>query len=116
MHKNESVVIRSRQVWKLVVGFAVLTVGFGVMVYGVQGGRTQGSFELAMTGVLLALAGVAWACLSIRCRACGMRWLWFAVKTQDRHAWLQWLLSQRVCPSCGNDPAKGADELGPTSS
>ena len=98
-----SIIVRSKQAWKLVVGFTLLAVGFAVMVLGVQGGEAPGKAELALVGMVIIGSGGVWACLSIRCRVCGMRWLWSAVRNEDHRQWLNWLMAQRVCPRCGDD-------------
>ncbi|HEY6881550.1 MAG TPA: hypothetical protein VI299_26170, partial [Polyangiales bacterium] len=89
---RDSVLVRSGQLWKFNVGFAVLMLSFGAMVYGIQGGDVSWRIELAMGAPLVGLLAGGLTCYAIRCHACGMRWLWAAVRYQDHSTWVTWLL------------------------
>ena len=101
-----SIVQTSHQSWKLFGGFIVLFGGFVAMAYGLAHLQDRDGFAITLAGIAVGLGGPISAALSIRCQACGARWLWLAVGTQEHSRWLNWLSTQTVCPRCGDDPAK----------
>jgi hypothetical protein len=107
---SSTLISKSGQAWKLVLGLCGSGLTFAVMVYGVRGGSAPGNVELAMGSAVLGLSVMAITCLSIRCRKCGMRWLWAAVRYQSHLQWFNWLVAQRTCPRCGDDPSVPADK------
>jgi hypothetical protein len=105
---GNSLIQKSRQSWKVVVGFAVVLLGFLVMAYGLGRLEKPAGVTFALGGMATDIVAFISMIVSIRCRACGMRWLWAAVKNQDQLQWSNWLLAQRVCPRCGDDPSLSA--------
>ena len=103
---NSSLIQKSRQSWKLIVGFAMVLLGFVVMAYGLSRLEEPGGVAFALGGMATDIVAFIMMSVSICCRACGMRWLWAAMKNQDQLQWLNWLLAQRVCPRCGDDPSR----------
>ena len=100
----ESVVPKSGQAWK-VVSWLVGILGAGaVLLWGFQSSTDVGSMVGVLGGALLGLVSLAAMCLSVRCNHCGARWVWMAISTQKVFQWWTWLMSQTVCPKCGNAP------------
>ena len=75
-----------------------LTMFAGVLT--LSGAQRIFSLGLVLAGIVMAIVGFTFACSSIRCPACGARWLWLAVKEQRTGSWLAWLMSQTQCPIC----------------
>jgi hypothetical protein len=103
---KDSLIVKSKQAWKLAVAFAGLALSFTAMVIGLRGGRAGGSMALVLGGALSAILVLALASFAVRCRACGMHWLWAAIRHQEHSGWVTWLLTLRACPQCGDDPAR----------
>jgi hypothetical protein len=99
---GDSVIQKSRQVWKIVAGWIGVFAGGIALVGGIQG---EGNPTIAIGGILLGLGSFVAMCLSIRCHRCGARWLWMAVSQQKHLHWWNWLVAQTVCSKCGDDPA-----------
>ena len=101
---GESLLKRTNQAWKLRAMHLGLAVSGCELIVGQWiAERLAGndSVLVALSGVVLGLGAIAFACLTIRCSACGSRWLWCAVTTQPSGNWLAWLHSQQSCPTCG---------------
>jgi hypothetical protein len=96
-----SVLTKTRQRWKLWGGFGGQAVGLGALWFGLRDG---GNTEFALIGLLFAVLTTIAPWVVIRCRSCGARWLWMAMRTQSPLGWLGWLNAQTVCPRCGDDP------------
>jgi hypothetical protein len=96
-----SVVTKTRQSWKFVVGEITTVIGAVALVLGLGHGRPV----VALGGLLVGLLSTITTWLSIRCPKCRAPWLWMAVSTQKHLQWLDWLYEQKVCPKCGHDPA-----------
>lgn len=47
-------------------------------------------------GILIGI----FACTSIRCPECRLKWVWHAVSKKDVNQWIPWLLSFEKCPRC----------------
>ena len=103
MFRN-SIVQESGQLWKLVAGLLSLSIGFLIMVYGLRNLRGPDGFTFTFVGMVIGICAFVAMCRAISCPACGMRWLWAAMKTQEQSQWLHWLRAQRVCPRCGHNP------------
>jgi hypothetical protein len=101
---NESLIQKSRQFWKLLVGLGFVFAGFFVMAYGLSDLESVMGVNLALIGMATGLMAFALMLISIHCPECGMRWLWAAVRNADHLQWFNWLVAQRVCPRCGHDP------------
>jgi hypothetical protein len=102
---TESLIHRSRQSWKVVLGFATFSVAFVFMIWGEQF-STKFGFQLEIGGMLACLTALALIAATVRCKECGMRWVWDAVRHQKHSHWVNWLILQRVCPRCGYDPSR----------
>lgn len=100
---RHSIVGKTGQSWKLGLGLTFLLIGFATMVTGLQRLQQPNGFETCLTGIAIGLSAFAGTCAAVRCRSCGMRWLWAAMKGQEQLQWLNWLAAQRTCPRCGAD-------------
>jgi hypothetical protein len=88
-----SVVRTTGQSWKFVAGLAGLLVGSFAPLWPATG--------LDWTsGTILAIAGYGFACLAIRCPACGKRWFWEAALRPELYAPLA---RESACPHCRRD-------------
>lgn len=111
---ERSIVVRSGQLWKLLVGFALTSAGpisVGVALkYSSE--IDAGTFgPLVLGGLGASIIGMCFLALSIRCPKCGARWFWQAVSKQDSGKWLLWLMGRDRCPDCEKSkPVPGSDE------
>jgi len=89
-----SVLARTDQVWKVLVAVCVVFVGGATLFYGVVSNTPNGAGSLWIVGgMLLTFAGLAYACLSVRCAKCGARWVWMAVSQQGSSEYGTWLVA-----------------------
>jgi hypothetical protein len=58
-----------------------------------------------ITGVAVALPAFAALCLAIRCRGCGYRLFWHAVRKRTYNNSIEWFLTANECPQCGKSNA-----------
>jgi hypothetical protein len=100
---DASVIKKTGQWWKAVVSFWVLMLGGAAMLWGLSNlssSTPSYTSALAISGMILAALGFAYACLSIRCPVCGARWVWMGASGKSSVEWLSWLLSRSECPRC----------------
>jgi hypothetical protein len=102
---DSSLLRSSGQTWKVAVCLAGVAMGIVMMGYGLAESRANEHSKLTLVGVALGFGALVLASWSVRCKACGMRWMWAALREQSCARWLNWLLAQCVCPRCGDDPA-----------
>ena len=55
-----------------------------------------------VVGTVITAIGLVIAFFTIRCPACGSRWMTRAAK-QHTSQWLRWLLALQKCPDCGSN-------------
>lgn len=109
---DDSIIKRTNQLWKFLVGFVILLASFGLMLHGFLSIESMeaGTFAvLFLTAIFFAFTSFVWQVLAIRCPSCGAHWFWISVKSQNQANWLIWLLKQRECPKC---QYVSQDELG----
>lgn len=96
---NASSVLRlTGQYWKLVLGVVVLLVGSLAPLWPASG--------LDWTsGTVLAVAGYAFTCVTVRCPSCKSRWFWQAALDAGIYAPL---FKGSACPACKRDFGPGA--------
>lgn len=102
---QSSVIGLTGQYWKLALGIGVLLVGSFAPLAAATGMSWT-------TGTVLAVAGYAFVCLTVRCPACGSRWFWQAALDAGLY---RPLFRSSVCPQCERDyasPAPGAGQAG----
>lgn len=91
------------QRWKLCL-FASLLMVCGIGLFAPNNvANAVGASPVAVTlgSVALGVAVLIGATLSVRCPACGLSLVWYALSKQAHHAWLSWLLDTKACPRCG---------------
>ena len=87
---NESVIGRTGQWWKVVLGIAALLFGSVAPLF-------EDSGISMTTGTLIAVAGYGLAAALIRCPGCGERWFWKALLDAGLY---KPLFTQTACPAC----------------
>lgn len=100
---QSNVIVRTGQLWKVVVADVLLVSSGAGMVYAQSqiGEMTADRFTQVMLGsTIVGLISFSFGCLAIRCPQCGLRWVWNAVRTQDVNRWLVFLMRLRACPGC----------------
>ena len=55
--------------------------------------------------VIFLCGGFVWV-WRIRCPKCGLRWFFYAIRTEPIGEWLPWLKSFSACPKCGLSSVK----------
>ena len=95
--KKDRRIKTSEQDWKLFACIIGVLIGGGVMLYGVRGDK---SVAFILSAIAMEIAVGIFACTSIRCPDCGLRWVWYAVSKTDMNQWLTWLVSFERCPGC----------------
>ena len=95
-----SIVARTGQAWKFWLGFIWQALGAIAMWGGLQWHPVP---WLVLGGLATTILATIFQWSAIRCRRCGARWLWMAVRTQKASMWFRWLRQQAKCPRCGYD-------------
>jgi len=99
---NQSKIKKTKQEWKLIGSFVSLLVCAAGMFYGINKMHGNGNFPVYIDLFSVA-AGIivgVFACTSIRCPDCHLKWVWFAISKKDANQWVPWLLSFEECPQC----------------
>jgi hypothetical protein len=94
------------QLWKGVAGILLMLIGLGLIYWLISDARPANAdtHGLLLTGGLtLAIIGVCYPMLAVRCPKCGDAWVWRAMRRLPHRQWLQWLLAQDSCPRCATD-------------
>jgi len=102
MMTNESIILKTKQGWKLLVSISGLLISGGGMFYSINKMQHGGNLPIVID-LLSVTAGILigiFTCLSIRCPDCGLKWVWYAVSNKDINQWIFWLLSFGECPRC----------------
>lgn len=97
---GSSVIARTGQMWKVVLGGGALLVGSFAPLVAATGLSWTG-------GTVLATVGYVFVCLAVRCPDCGSRWFWQAAMDARVYAPL---FRQAACPSCQRDYAERAPD------
>lgn len=107
---NKPKIQESKQAWKLYSSFVGIIIAGGVMIYGIKQitAGTETSVDLILFSLVAEIVIGVFACVSIRCPECKLKWVWHAVSHKDANQWVPWLLSFVECPQCASG-AKGKD-------
>jgi hypothetical protein len=90
---SNSVIRKTGQWWKLVVGTVVLLVGSIVPAFEASG--------MSWTvGTILAVLGYGFIIAFIRCPSCELRWFWKALLYAEMYGPL---FKKAACPDCAHD-------------
>ncbi|MDD2899336.1 MAG: hypothetical protein PHI31_11560 [Desulfuromonadaceae bacterium] len=109
---NNSKIRTTKQEWKLFSSFFGLLTCAGGMFYGINQMQVVGSLPVYIDLISIA-AGMCvgiFACTSIRCPECRLKWVWHAVTKKEVNQWVPWLLSFEVCPRCESKSEKNAGD------
>jgi len=90
---QESVVRKTEQWWKLLLG--VVALGFGSFAPLFDASRISWT-----TGTVIACLGYVFVLAFIRCPNCQLRWFWRALLYSEMYVPL---FTKSVCPSCSHD-------------
>ena len=104
--QNGSVIARSHQIWKVVLGVTLLVTGSGagfVVTYMVASHLPNVNhwYGLQVLGMVVGAAGFIYLCIGTRCPTCGAKWIWMGVTGKLNPASLDTLLTLECCPRCG---------------
>ena len=99
---NKSKIRESKQEWKLYASFFGFIIAGGVMFYGIKQttAGTEATVDLILYSLVAEIIIGVFACVSIRCPECKLKWVWHAVSKKDANQWVPWLLSFEECPQC----------------
>ena len=101
---DNSIITKTKQMWKLKLTFLLAIVGGLALFYGIyminKDGKPDVVVPFMLGGIVLALGSLVFGSLSVRCPKCKTRWLWEAISKKSSNNWLAWLMAQPVCPSC----------------
>ena len=92
----------TKQEWKLYSSFFGFLICAGGMFYGINQMQEGGNlpFFIDLFSVTAGILVGFFACTSIRCPECNLKWVWHAVSKKDVNQWIPWLLSFESCPRC----------------
>lgn len=101
---NKSKIRESKQEWKLYSSFIGFILAAGMMLYGIKQTTTgtEASVDLTLYSLVAEIIVGIFACISIRCPECKLKWVWHAVSKKDANQWVPWLLSFEECPQCAS--------------
>jgi hypothetical protein len=60
-----------------------------------------GAVSTKLLGLVVFVISLYWLASNLKCRACGLKLLWYAFGHAKNASWLDWLLHQTECPKCG---------------
>jgi len=67
-------------------------------------------FFIDIAATFLSVMALIGASLSIRCRHCGLKLVWYALSKKNIGGWLDWLLHVEECPQCEKNQAQCDEE------
>lgn len=104
---SNSYIGSSGQLWKLWIALGMLLIGFlalsGAFLPSVRNHETM-PVVLIFGGLGLAVASFLWACFGVRCKKCLVPLVWKAMKEQSHSNWLNYVLTNKDCPYCRDQP------------
>lgn len=107
--RSRSVIARSNQNWKLILGVTLLIGGAftdAIVSFVVLLRRSVVNnnwlYDLQAASTALAAAAFVYLCVGIRCPQCGSKWIWMGVTGKLNPKSLDTLLTLERCPTCGH--------------
>lgn len=94
--REQSLIRRTGQSWKVVTGFVGMIVGGSIMLAAILADHLVGT----LAGIAAVAGAIVGSCLCVRCPLCRDAWVWRAMRTQDASSWVPWLLTLTNCPRC----------------
>jgi hypothetical protein len=109
---EDTLLVRSRQRWKTWMWPAVTWLGLSIVFIAVRQPDPSADgpgwlLLLLLLGLTVAVGGLVWAFLSIRCPSCGARLLWQAARERGPLDCFFWILRVERCPACGSTGGSG---------
>jgi hypothetical protein len=104
MKRKDSILYGTGQAWKFWVmpTSMILCAVLVLATYRFAASLPAGYYPLLMlAGIIVAVGGFTFACVTIECPACKARWFWSAVSKKHPVGWYDWLFAQSACPMCG---------------
>lgn len=102
---ESSYVSKSRQMWKLYLGFALIFLGGASLIFGLSR-LANGGIIAVLSAIALDVLAAVWLIFAVRCPGCGTK-LFLRAVAQERHdQWLFSLLAATQCPQCHADAAE----------
>ena len=98
---EHSILVTTGQLWKIQSAICAVLVGGATLAYGIASDTREGTgLVWIVAGLLLALGGLAFACIGVACPKCGARWVWMAVSQRTVGGYGTWLVALSRCPKC----------------
>ncbi len=105
---DNSVIRRTGQWWKVLLGFWGVGLSGALMIAGIVLGLEFGhesSWFMIMTivGTFLGLGFFVFLCASVKCPDCGVKWYWAAASKKHAKGWDRHVLLLSTCPACNGE-------------
>ena len=100
---DNSIVKKTRQMWKLNLSFILLLLGSASVFWGIRTAETKTNYLtviLIIGGLIISLSSLIFVIVSVRCPNCKAPWFWQGISGQSPSNWLIWLLARTECPKC----------------
>lgn len=105
-HKSDSLVYLSGQWNKFVISLVFIFLFPPLLLIGIALARHEPSyFWVIILGLVSGASGLLFACISIRCPNCEVKWVWLAL-SKNAPKGEAWLITCCYCPSCNLDMRK----------
>jgi len=103
----DSYIAKTGQRWKVysvIYVFPSLVLGAVIAgQYNLFGATLEENGRYQFLAIVLAFCALVWGLVSVQCRNCGTRLLWYAMLNKNANESLGWLVSTPNCPVCKSD-------------
>ena len=100
---NDSIIKKTNQWWKASLAFWGVVGSNIILVTGLTNLKNEDlAISLVLTGIIIGITSVTFACSAIRCPICKTPWVWQIINNKKVSEWLHQLLNQSECPKCNN--------------
>jgi len=102
---NNSYIKKTGQMWKILLSFCLLTVGFLFLIWTLINSHLTDAHKMygIFLGLSLSIGSFLWLCFSVKCKNCKSLLVWKAMREQSHQNWLIFLLKTKNCPYCHNE-------------